>query len=29
MRDPDNVVTVNVLLESISVVDLEATGGTM
>ena len=29
MRDPDNVVTAKVLLASISVVDLEATGGTM
>ena len=29
MRDPDNVVTAKVLRVSISVVDLEATGGTM
>ena len=29
MRDPDNVATAKVLLEIISVVVLEATGGTM
>ncbi len=29
MRDPENVVTANALLDSISVVDAEATGDTM
>ena len=29
MRGPDNVVTANVLLDLISVVDLDASGGTM
>ena len=29
MREPDNVVTATVLLDIISVVDLEATGGSM
>ena len=29
MKDPDNVVTNKVLLDSVSVVALEATGGTM
>ena len=29
MKDPDNVVAATVILDRISVVDLEATGGTM
>jgi hypothetical protein len=29
MKDPDNVVTAKVLLDSIAAVDSEATGGTM